>query len=189
MKWAEGKYEHRGKHTDNYYAWLDLLHVMLVTLFFAIAVACLITLLVILMNPTVATAGDIVNFRTARRLAAKITLDTVTTRASEPVKILYMEISAYSASVAECDSNPTRTASGKRVYVGGIAADLRVLPFGSRVIIPNYNNGEPCTVVDTGSLIRGNTLDVFFWKSEEARQWGRRHGVRVEVLYIPKVSK
>jgi 3D (Asp-Asp-Asp) domain-containing protein len=99
--------------------------------------------------------------------------------------VLSMEITAYSPTVAECDASPLVTASGKRVYVGGIAADLRVLPFGSQVIIPNYNNGDPCTVIDTGGAIHGLKLDVFFWHSNDAVQWGRRKNVRVEVLYVP----
>lgn len=189
MKWAEGKYEHRGRHSDNYYCWLDLLHVMLVTFLFAITVALAIWVLLTL-NPRVATAGDIVNFRRERRLAAVvIQSEKVTTRASEPIAILICEISAYSPTVAECDASPLVTASGKRVYVGGIAADWSVLPCGSIVTIPGYNGGKPCTVIDTGGAIQGNKLDVFLWSAHEAVHWGRRHGVRVEVLYIPKVSK
>jgi len=130
------------------------------------------------------------NLRTAHRLAGPVVM--VTTRASEPVKhpaptkILFMEISAYSPAEAETDGDPMTTASGKRVRVGGIAADLRVLPLGSRVIIPNYNGGRPCTVTDTGGAIHGNKLDVFLWSAHEAIHWGRRHNVRVKVLYIPK---
>lgn len=187
MKWPKS----RGHRTD-YYAWQDLLHVMFVTLVICLVVALVIALLLIIMNPRVATAGDITNWRTARRLAAPTvvatTLEKVTTRASVPIKVLYMEISAYSPSVNECDGNPTRTASGKRVYIGGIAADLRVLPFGSRVIIPNYNGGKPCTVVDTGGSIRGNKLDIFLWSSHEAIHFGRRRNVKVQVLYIPKAQ-
>ena len=147
-------------------------------------------LLIVMAIAFVLLILDIVNFRSARRMAAvKVTLDKVTARYSEPIKILYMEISAYSPTVAECDASPLVTASGKRVYVGGIAADLRVLPFGSVIVIPNYNNGDPCTVIDTGSAIKGNKLDVFLWSSHEAIHWGRRRNVRVEVLYIPRVKK
>lgn len=187
MKRTEGKYEKRWRHTDNYYAWLDLLHVVAMTMCIAVIAACLIMLLFILMNPRVATAGDIVNFRTAHRMAAAvIQSEKVTTRAAVPVKIIRMEVSAYAPTVAECDGNPTRTASGKTVYVGGIAADLRVLPFGSIVIIPNYNGGKPCMVIDTGGAIKGNKLDVFFWHSQDAVNWGRRRNVPVQILYIPK---
>lgn len=147
-------------------------------------------LIVMIGNPIVVTAGDVVNFRTSLRLAAVvIRSEKVTTRLSKPIMVLSMEISAYSPTVAECDSDPMTTASGKRVYVGGIAADLRVLPFGSIVIIPGYHDGLPCTVIDTGGAIHGNKLDVFMWSEQDAVNWGRRRNVRVEVLYIPGVSK
>jgi 3D (Asp-Asp-Asp) domain-containing protein len=96
------------------------------------------------------------------------------------------EITAYSPTVEECDASPLVTASGKRVYVGGIAADLRVLPFGSQVIIPGYNNGQPCTVIDTGGAIKGNKIDVFLWGTHEAAHWGRRKNVQVQILRIGK---
>jgi len=73
--------------------------------------------------------------------------------------------------------------------VGGIAADLRVLPFGSIVIIPGYNGDKPCQVIDTGSAIRGAKLDVFLWSAHEAVHFGRRRNVRVRVLYVPKVAR
>lgn len=154
---------------------------------FVLALVLLLAVLFTLLAPSQATAGDIVNFRTARRMAAVVMRsEKVTTRYSEPIKVLYMEISAYSPTVEECDASPLVTASGKRVYVGGIAADLHILPFGSIVIIPGYNGGDPCTVIDTGGAIQGNKLDVFLWSTDAAIHWGRRRNVRVEVLYIPK---
>lgn len=187
MKRVEGKYERRWRHGDNYYCWQDLLHVMLVTLVIAVIAALVIAMLIILIEPQQTSADDWVNLRVARRLApVVIRPKKVTTRASVPIKVLYCEVSAYSPTAAECDGSPLRTASGKTVYVGGIAADLRILPFGSRVIIPNYNGGRPCTVIDTGGAIHGLKLDVFLWSVHEAIHWGRRRNVRVEVLYIPR---
>jgi 3D (Asp-Asp-Asp) domain-containing protein len=173
MKWSS----HTSRRIDYSQVAIVLLVAALVTLFI---------LLLTLLAPRPATAGDIT--RTARRLPPAIPVDKVTTRSSEPIAILICEITAYSPTVAECDTSPLVTASGKRVYVGDIAADLRVLPFGSIVIIPNYNGGDPCTVIDTGGAIKGAKLDVFFWKSDEGVHWGRRRNVRVEVLYIPKVT-
>ena len=182
MKWAKSR-----KHHSDFFAWQDLLHVMLVTLVLAIVAAMVITLLLVLMNPRVVTAGDVTNFRVARRLAPPTShLDTVTSRRSVPVAAIYCEISAYSPTVAQTDGNPLITASGKRVYVGGIAADWDVLPCGSVVIVSNYNNGNPCTVIDQGGAIQGNKLDVFFWHEQEAVNWGRRRKVEVQVLYMPK---
>lgn len=67
MKWAKAR-----KHRTDYYAWQDLLHVMFVTLVICLVVALVIALLLVIMNPRVATAGDIVNFRRERRLAAVV---------------------------------------------------------------------------------------------------------------------
>jgi len=131
------------------------------------------------------TAGE--NFRTARRLAAPIVhTDKVVSRDSVPVVTISCTVTAYNPTPAQCSGNPFITASGQRVRVGGIAADWSVLPCGSIVIIPNYNGGNPCTVIDTGSMIKGNTLDVFMWHEQDAVNWGRRHNVEIRVLYVPK---
>ena len=156
---------------------------------FILALVLLLAMMFSLLAPRTATAGDIVNFRTARRLPPTLPLEKVTTRSSEPIAILICTVTAYSPTVEECDASPLVTASGKRVYVGGIAADLSVFPFGTILQIPGYNGGNPCTVIDTGSAIKGNKLDVFLWSAHEAVHWGRRKNVRVQVLYIPKATK
>lgn len=122
----------------------------------------------------------------AKVVKKKVSRSNVVSRSSPPVMTVSFEISAYSPTAAECDGDPFTTASGKRVYVGGIAADLRFYPLGTIMIIPNYNNGNPCTVVDSGGYIRGNRLDVFIWSTHEAIHWGRRKNVQVKILYIPK---
>ncbi len=140
-------------------------------------------------------------FGVSEPLGEKMVNDTVIMRSASPVSrdqpslpnetghserglVCLFEITAYSPTVAECDASPFITASGQKVHVGGIAADLNVLPFGSLVIIPGYNNNKPCEVIDTGGAISGNKLDVFFWLSDEAVHWGRRHNVPVTVLRI-----
>lgn len=127
----------------------------------------------------------------ARRAPSPVKANPVmeVSRASSPIRVELFEITAYSPTVEECDASPLVTASGKRVYVGGIAADLKVLPFGSTVIIPGYNDNKPCTVIDTGGAIKGNKLDVFLWDSHAAVHWGRRKNVPVQILYIPKEVK
>jgi 3D (Asp-Asp-Asp) domain-containing protein len=67
------------------------------------------------------------------------------------------------------------TASGKSVTTNGgrlVAADTRVLPFGTRVSIPGYHAGQPVPVLDRGGRIKGNRLDVLFPTHAAARQWG-----------------
>jgi 3D (Asp-Asp-Asp) domain-containing protein len=110
----------------------------------------------------------------------------VPSRAAPQKRIVSFEVSAYSPTIAECDNDPYTTASGKKVYEGGIAADLSLYPFGTIMLIPNYNNGKPCTVIDCGGAIKGNKLDVFFFSTDKAIHWGRRRNVQVEILYLPK---
>jgi len=149
---------------------------------FAIIFVIIFSILVVLFFPRQAP-----NLRTARRLAAPIVhLDKVVSRDSVPVVTILCTVTAYSPTIKQTDSSPLVTASGQRVRVGGIAADPRVFPFGTILIIPGYNGGNPCTVIDTGSMIKGNTLDVLFWHEQEAVNWGRRKNVEVRVLYIPK---
>jgi len=178
MKWSS----RRSEPTDYRNATIAVLLIVVV-------IAFVLLVLALAGAARLVSAGDITNFRVARRLAAvALPIDKVTTRYSEPIMVLSMEITAYSPTVAECDASPLVTASGKRVYVGGIAADLRVLPFGSICIIPGYNGGNPCTVIDTGSAIKGNKLDVFLWSSDAAIHWGRRRNVEVQVLFIPEAT-
>jgi 3D (Asp-Asp-Asp) domain-containing protein len=68
------------------------------------------------------------------------------------------------------------TASGHRVQGGEefVAADKKH-SFGTRVIVPGYNNSEPVQVLDRGGAIRGNRLDVFFNSHREAQEWGVRY--------------
>jgi 3D (Asp-Asp-Asp) domain-containing protein len=120
----------------------------------------------------------------SKPVKAKVSRSKVVTRSSPPVMVVSFEISAYSPRVIECDGDPYTTASGKRVYEGGIATDLSRYPLGTIMIIPNYNNGNPCTVVDSGSAIKKNKIDVFFFEIQKAINWGRRKNVQVKILYL-----
>jgi len=95
-----------------------------------------------------------------------------------PKRLVEMEVTAYCACKKCCGPNAQGiTASGKTVdYNAGkfIAADTTVLPFGTRVSIPGYHNGEPVEVIDRGGAIKGHKLDVYFPTHEEALQWGRQ---------------
>ena len=75
-----------------------------------------------------------------------------------------------------------RTADGSRTAPGVIAADTRVLPFGTRVLITGAGgyNGE-YTVHDTGGFIKGHRLDMYIPTRAAALRFGVRR-VRVTVL-------
>lgn len=74
-----------------------------------------------------------------------------------------------------------RTASGKLVSRGLIAADPALLPLGTRVRLEaGYMSGE-YLVADTGGAVKGRHIDIWMPTSREARQFGRRT-VKVTVL-------
>ncbi|MEJ7615482.1 MAG: 3D domain-containing protein [Pyrinomonadaceae bacterium] len=74
-----------------------------------------------------------------------------------------------------------RTASGKFVAKGLIAADRRVLPLGSRVRLEAGSYSGDYTVADTGALVRGHKIDIWMPSNHEARRFGRR-AVKLTVL-------
>jgi 3D (Asp-Asp-Asp) domain-containing protein len=86
--------------------------------------------------------------------------------------------------VATAYSLRGKTASGRMVAKGIIAADPRVLPLGSRVRleVPGYH-GE-YLVADTGGMIRGRRIDIWIPSSREAMRFGRRT-VKLTVLSYP----
>lgn len=63
------------------------------------------------------------------------------------------------------------TARGTTARHGTVAADTKVFPFGTRLLIPGYGTG---VVEDVGGAISGRHIDVWFPSHEAARLWGRR---------------
>jgi len=74
-----------------------------------------------------------------------------------------------------------RTASGRAVGKGIIAADTKVLPLGTRVRLDAGNWSGVYTVADTGGAIRGRKIDVWVPSTNEACRFGRRK-VKLTVL-------
>ena len=68
-------------------------------------------------------------------------------------------------------SLPGHTATGLPVGWGVVAVDPSVIPLGTKLTIPGY--GE-AVAADTGSAVRGNTIDLWFPTLGQARAWGRR---------------
>jgi len=82
-----------------------------------------------------------------------------------------------------------RGASGLGVRKGTIAADPRVLPFGTRVRLDAGPYTGEYVVTDSGSAVKGNKIDVWVPTYQEARRFGRR-SVRLTVLsYGPRRGK
>lgn len=64
-----------------------------------------------------------------------------------------------------------RTATGIPVGWGVVAVDASVIHLGTRMTIPGYGEG---VAADTGSAVRGATIDLWFPTLAQARAWGRR---------------
>lgn len=63
------------------------------------------------------------------------------------------------------------TASGVPARRGTVAADTTLLPMGTILYIPGYGWGR---VEDRGGAIKGNRLDLYFDRHQEALVWGRQ---------------
>ena len=74
-----------------------------------------------------------------------------------------------------------RTASGRPVSRGLIAADPSVLPLGTRVRVEAGSFSGEYVVGDTGGSVRGRRIDIWTPTSREALQFGRR-AVKLTVL-------
>lgn len=85
--------------------------------------------------------------------------------------------------VATAYSLRGRTASGRLVAKGLIAADPRHLPLGSRVRIEAGSYSGEYLVADTGSMVRGRRIDIWTPTSREAMRFGRRV-VKLTVLSL-----
>lgn len=94
-------------------------------------------------------------------------------------KTLYMEATAYSGGGL--------TATGKAVThnpsgISTIAVDPRVIPLGSLVEVSGYGLA---VASDTGGLIKGNIIDVYFNSASECSSWGRKYNVEVNIRAYP----
>lgn len=85
--------------------------------------------------------------------------------------------------VATAYSLKGRTASGRMVTKGLIAADPRVLPLGSRVKLEAGNYSGEYVVADTGGMVKGRRIDIWTPSSKEAMRFGRKT-VKLTVLSL-----
>ena len=96
-----------------------------------------------------------------------------------PATILF-RVSAFCPGLCCCGKWADEiTASGTRAGHPLVAAPPEI-PFGTRVRIPGYANGEWIRVEDRGGAIQGFRLDVLFPTHSEALQWGVRY-LNVEI--------
>ena len=87
---------------------------------------------------------------------------------TEPTTILAL-VTAYNATVEQCDDTPFITASGERVREGIVACPIR-FPFGSLIEIDDkiYECQDRMGFAHQNA----NKFDIFMWSLSDARTWG-----------------
>jgi 3D (Asp-Asp-Asp) domain-containing protein/peptidoglycan hydrolase CwlO-like protein len=63
------------------------------------------------------------------------------------------------------------TATGVPTSPGVVAVDPAVIPLGTHMYVPGYGEG---VAADTGSAVKGKTIDVWFESCAKAIAWGRK---------------
>jgi 3D (Asp-Asp-Asp) domain-containing protein len=105
----------------------------------------------------------------------------------EEIRVEVFEVTAYCPCPVCCgqwaDGGITASGSLARSRVT-VAADLRVLPFGTRLYLPGVGDVE---VEDTGSAIVGRRLDLFHASHSDALEWGRQMVAAVRLDNRPGV--
>lgn len=90
--------------------------------------------------------------------------------------------------LATAYSLPGHTASGKHVAKGLIAADLALLPLGTRVRLDAGAYSGEYEVADAGTAVKGRRIDIWMPTYREACHYGL-HKVKLTVLsYGPRRS-
>jgi 3D (Asp-Asp-Asp) domain-containing protein len=78
------------------------------------------------------------------------------------------------------------TATGTQVHRGMVAADPRVLPFGSRIHVRGPHVNRTYVVEDSGAAMKGRRIDIYMPTCDEAKRFGRqRVTVTIEHLGTP----
>lgn len=107
--------------------------------------------------------------------SASATFDGRTLR---PIGTMRMLVTAYSPDRRSCGKWADGvTASGHSVWTNAmklVAADTRLLPFGTILTVPGYNDSKPVQVLDRGGRIKGHRLDLLYPTHEIARRWGKQ---------------
>jgi len=97
-------------------------------------------------------------------------------RPVRPARVIWMTVTAYSPDHRSCGKWADGvTASNKSVWTNAmklVAADTDLLPFGSLLSVPGYDNGSIVPVLDRGGAIKGARLDVLYPTHQIARRWG-----------------
>lgn len=96
------------------------------------------------------------------------------------LKKIRMCASSYNPTVAQCDSDPFTTATGRRVRFGIVAVDPKVIPLHTKLYVSGYGYA---IAADTGGAIKNNKIDLFFWRRLPNSGW---RGGYIDVYILSK---
>lgn len=81
--------------------------------------------------------------------------------------------------VATAYTGYSTTSTGQKPVWGTIAVDPKVIPYGTKVYIPQF--GRTFIANNTGGAIKGNKIDIFMNSKKECYNWGRRT-IEIQIL-------
>jgi len=81
--------------------------------------------------------------------------------------------------VATAYTGYSTTSTGQKPVWGTIAVDPRVIPYGTKVYIPQFN--QVFVANNCGGAIKGNKIDIFMNTEKECNNWGRRT-IEIQIL-------
>lgn len=81
--------------------------------------------------------------------------------------------------VATAYTGYSTTSTGQKPVWGTIAVDPRVIPYGTKVYIPQFD--QVFVANNCGGAIKGNKIDIFMNTKKECSNWGRRT-IDIEIL-------
>lgn len=114
----------------------------------------------------------------ADRIVTDTTLRWFNGRPVRPARTVMFKVTGYSPDARSCGQfadGQTATLHSVTTNAGRlVAADTKVLPFGSMLSIPGYADEMVVPVLDRGGAIKGQRLDLLFPTHEAAIQWGVR---------------
>ncbi|MBX3358064.1 MAG: 3D domain-containing protein [Phycisphaeraceae bacterium] len=97
-------------------------------------------------------------------------------RPLRPARTYTMTVTAYTPDEISCGpfaDGITASLHSVETNAGNlVAADSRILPLGSMVSVPGYDNDRVVPVLDRGGKIKGHRIDLLMRTNEEARRWG-----------------
>lgn len=119
-----------------------------------------------------------VSFPAPSKFASDPNVRWFNARPARPARTIWMTVTGYSPDARSCgDSADGLTATMHSVTTNAmklVAADPTILPYGSMVSIPGYDEESIVPVLDCGGAIKGDKIDLLFPTHEEALQWGRQ---------------